>query len=181
MMRRFPVGIGTQIGPATAQLLARPPVAPPKGAPLPIERTVVAPTKTPVPSPPAGTPGHGAPPAIPPSATEPDAGGTIRRSLLDTVPVSLFDRARRFLDGAGPARTDTAPDINSGVMTVSGAGQPIRRTVGEQDESGTGHGIDESLSPREWDRLVDLIVERIEDRITDELARRGRWFNSGAF
>ena len=35
-------------------------------------------------------------------------------------------------------------------------------------------GIAESLTPREWNQLVDLVVERIEDRIENELARRGR-------
>ena len=36
-----------------------------------------------------------------------------------------------------------------------------------------------SLTPREWDQLVDIIVERIEDRVSDELSRRGRRFTPG--
>ncbi len=41
--------------------------------------------------------------------------------------------------------------------------------------------ISEALSPREWDQLVDLVVERIEDKVRDELARRGRRFSPGVF
>lgn len=35
-------------------------------------------------------------------------------------------------------------------------------------------GIADSLSSREWDQLVDVVVRRMERRMTDELARRGR-------
>ena len=41
--------------------------------------------------------------------------------------------------------------------------------------------VAEALSPREWDQLVDLVVERIEDRVRDELSRRGRRFSPGVF
>ena len=37
------------------------------------------------------------------------------------------------------------------------------------------------LSPREWDELVDLIVDRLEDRVRDELSRRGQRFTPGVF
>ena len=39
--------------------------------------------------------------------------------------------------------------------------------------------IADALTPREWDELVDVIVDRLEDRIRDELARRGRRFTPG--
>ncbi len=42
-------------------------------------------------------------------------------------------------------------------------------------------GVSSALSPLEWTELVDLIVERIEDRVTDELARRGRLYPPGVF
>lgn len=35
-------------------------------------------------------------------------------------------------------------------------------------------GIADSLSSREWDQLVDIVVRRMERRMADELARRGR-------
>jgi hypothetical protein len=41
--------------------------------------------------------------------------------------------------------------------------------------------IGDALSPREWDQLVDLVVERIEERVRDELSRRGRRFSPGVF
>ena len=41
--------------------------------------------------------------------------------------------------------------------------------------------VGDALSPREWDQLVDLVVERIEERVRDELARRGRRFSPGVF
>jgi hypothetical protein len=39
---------------------------------------------------------------------------------------------------------------------------------------GGGHSIADSLSSREWDQLVDIVVRRMERRIADDLARRGR-------
>lgn len=39
---------------------------------------------------------------------------------------------------------------------------------------GSGRSIADSLSSREWDRLVDIVVRRMERRIADDLARRGR-------
>ena len=41
--------------------------------------------------------------------------------------------------------------------------------------------VGDALSPREWDQLVVLVVERIEERVRDELARRGRRFSPGVF
>lgn len=44
-----------------------------------------------------------------------------------------------------------------------------------------GQRIAEALTSREWDELVDVIVDRLEDRVLDELARRGRRFTPGVF
>lgn len=38
---------------------------------------------------------------------------------------------------------------------------------------GRDDGIADSLSSREWDQLVDIVVQRMEHRINDELSRRG--------
>ena len=51
----------------------------------------------------------------------------------------------------------------------------------EINDRATTSPVSEALSPREWDQLVDLVVERIEDRVRDELARRGRRFSPGVF
>jgi hypothetical protein len=39
----------------------------------------------------------------------------------------------------------------------------------------------DSLSPHEWDQLVDLIVDRLETRVREELSRRGQRFSPGVF
>lgn len=48
-----------------------------------------------------------------------------------------------------------------------------------QDDERKPGSIAASLTPREWDQLVDVIVERLEDRVSDELSRRGRRFGPG--
>ena len=48
-------------------------------------------------------------------------------------------------------------------------------TTGSADDgSSPPTRIANALTAREWDELVDQIVERIEDRVVDELSRRGR-------
>jgi hypothetical protein len=37
---------------------------------------------------------------------------------------------------------------------------------------GDGDGVDDRLSSREWDELVDIVVQLMEQRISDELSRR---------
>ena len=55
---------------------------------------------------------------------------------------------------------------------------PLGPNPSDRADPGPG-SIASSLTPREWDQLVDIIVERIEDRVSDELARRGRRFTPG--
>jgi hypothetical protein len=45
----------------------------------------------------------------------------------------------------------------------------------------TSEAVADALTPREWDELVDLVVDKLEDRVRDELARRGRRFSPGVF
>ena len=45
----------------------------------------------------------------------------------------------------------------------------------------TSEAVADALTPREWDELVDIVVDRLEDRVRDELARRGRRFSPGVF
>jgi hypothetical protein len=40
---------------------------------------------------------------------------------------------------------------------------------------------DSRLTSRELDELVDQVVERIEQRVVDELERRGRYRTPGGF
>ena len=48
-------------------------------------------------------------------------------------------------------------------------------------EPPAAQAVADALTPREWDELVDLVVDRLEDRVRDELARRGRRFSPGVF
>lgn len=55
----------------------------------------------------------------------------------------------------------------------------FREPGGSTDAQFTGHGADEdSSSPamraRDFDELIDRIVAKLEQRITDDLERRGR-------
>jgi hypothetical protein len=71
-------------------------------------------------------------------------------------------------------------DPAKGGPMTSSAGQPDRST----DAAGGGTdsaGIAASLSSREWDQLTDIVVRRLERRLADELARRGRRSTPGVF
>ena len=50
-----------------------------------------------------------------------------------------------------------------------------------QGQSTEPTAVADALTPREWDELVDLVVDRLEERVLDELARRGRRFSPGVF
>lgn len=50
---------------------------------------------------------------------------------------------------------------------------PLSAPAARQAPSGAA-GIADSLTSREWDQLVDIVVRRMERRMADELARRGR-------
>ncbi|WP_395729012.1 hypothetical protein [Nakamurella sp.] len=96
-----------------------------------------------------------------------------RGSLVDLIPPSLFDRARAGLadpsgGGGVPGRQPVAMPREVAVSS------PTDDVVPRQQ-------IAEALTPREWDELVDIIVDRLEERVLDELARRGRRFTPGVF
>ena len=128
----------------------------------------------------------------------------IRRSLIDRAPSSLFDRARQGLSSAPPVpdRASSVPDwqaapasagsagFGPAAAAVSGTtirrltegGLPMHPQGANADTENPGPpSVSAALSPLEWAELVDLIVERIEDRVTDELARRGRLYPPGVF
>jgi hypothetical protein len=81
-----------------------------------------------------------------------------------------------------PVPGATGGGVGAELVPTGGAGGMLRRetsvTTPEQgggSDNGSG-AIRESLSSREWDELVDEVVRRIEHRVADELARRGRRF-----
>ena len=58
------------------------------------------------------------------------------------------------------------------------AGSAMTEVDGRDSPS---QAVADALTPREWDELVDLVVDKLEDRVRDELARRGRRFSPGVF
>ncbi|WP_420124552.1 hypothetical protein [Nakamurella sp.] len=118
-------------------------------------------------------------PAVAPATAIPGPGEVASRrgSLVDLLPASLFERARAGLadptGGASPAFGPLRPtDARPREVAVT---SPIDDGTPRQQQ------IAEALTPREWDELVDIIVDRLEDRVLDELARRGRRFTPGVF
>jgi hypothetical protein len=49
---------------------------------------------------------------------------------------------------------------------------PVPGVLAQQAQA--GRSIADSLSSREWDQLVDIVVRRMEHRMAADLARRGR-------
>jgi len=118
-------------------------------------------------------------------------------SLMDRVPVGLFERAR-----AGLSSPSGRQPISAVFSTSTGApGPPARPGTGQlrrfhdfssavsagsamseiDGRAPTSEAVADALTPREWEELVDLVVDKLEDRIRDELARRGRRFSPGVF
>lgn len=93
-------------------------------------------------------------------------------SLLDLIPPSLFDRARAAMSDPTAEPSGAQPLTTSREVAVS---SPTDDIVPRREQ------VAEALTPREWDELVDIIVDRLEDRVLDELARRGRRFTPGVF
>ncbi|MET3804472.1 hypothetical protein ABIB25_001467 [Nakamurella sp. UYEF19] len=191
-IRRYPAHPERWIEPSTTNLLRSPSVAPPRSAPRPPAPGAAAAaavssselrrsTTAAVPAPPFAPGTQAGGPAVPQVAqrvsaegANGQAGSTIRRSsLLDQAPASLFDRALAQIVGGANEGRSPATIRRGTVMGSSDIGM-----LGHQEESKPG-SIAASLTPREWDQLVDIIVERLEDRVSDELARRGRRFTPG--
>jgi hypothetical protein len=107
--------------------------------------------------------------------------GSSAASVVRRFPAALLGRAagvRGLPDGRTLGR-----GADAGTMSAGGtAGGILRReTLVTTSEHGTSGGtasetVRDSLTSREWDELVDEVVRRIEHRVADELARRGRRF-----
>lgn len=115
-------------------------------------------------------------------------GPVIRRSLAGTAH-SLFRSLLRNPGPGGPGpSSDPVPSGSTGMFEsfqhAHGADEPptIRRlheSPGSAEFSMRGHdAADDSQSPamraRDFDELIDRIVAKLEQRITDDLERRGR-------
>ena len=200
----------TPLIPAIADLIRRAPAAPPVGTPrrhtVRIPDSFAADTSTAV-----AASRTRRPPLVPASVTASPASaatnaasattGAPRASLLDKVQVSLFERARAGMSspaaaaGIQPAHPAgiAQPRREPFAANHSGSG-PIRRFTGFgqivstrsamtdiDTQAFAAPAVADALTPREWDELVDLIVDKLEDRVRDELARRGRRFSPGVF
>ena len=131
-----------------------------------------------------------------------ESGTGIRRSLVEVAPASLFERAgllRRARAGLTANQDPWQPPMLPPTAATTGAfGRPVAGTIRRARtndnptigggpmslDAGEAHreqAVVDALTPREWDELVDLVVDRLEDRVRDELARRGRRFSPGVF
>lgn len=175
----------SEIAAATAGLLSTPPVLPPRGLPAGPPRAAaglaedgLSPAARPAGTPagPGGqrgsgvvAPPAGSAPAAPDSAVGPQP--VIRRSLVEAVPAGLFHRLS----------TPATPGLVSQTGHGPGEHMEIRRTPQTPVPNSQARSVAESLTRQEWDELVDLVVQRIEDRVADELSRRGRRHPGGIF
>ncbi|SDO43534.1 hypothetical protein SAMN04515671_0928 [Nakamurella panacisegetis] len=180
-VKRFPARPDRIVTPSTRNLLSRPSVAPPRSAPrglTPMTTGSPVDARSATPAPPftlnpasAGPPVPGVAQGVGP---EPSPNGAVVRrsaSLVDQVPASLFERARSGLAASNPS--------NAPIRRVAEGNWPMAENESSESSEQKPGSIAASLTPREWDQLVDIIVERIEDRVSDELSRRGRRFTPG--
>lgn len=173
--RVAPVGTGgsvrRQFTPSTGPLMSRAGVAPPRGTPgrTPVEDGPATPISA-----------RGADPVGSPAAASSGAA-VVRRtpSLVDRVPASAFARA-----------VSTAP---TGAVSSLGRSQgaTIRRALEESPvsetsynapgQSGMPDNLTDHFSPEDWDRIVLRVVAKVEEKVSDDLMRRGRRFDSDMF
>jgi hypothetical protein len=95
--------------------------------------------------------------------------------VLDTT-VAPFTRTAPYRGGA----MSSDPSIIRRAAEVSTSGQPAESTETRPLRRSDVPVVPRSVS-RQLDELVDLVVERIEQRVVDELERRGRRGVPGAY
>jgi len=193
----------TTVVPTTTAVIRRSPAAPPMGTPRgraepPLPLTGLRAGSTP---PGDRSTAHHPRPAVSGPGTGSNSGTTIHRAFDVPSVSSLFDRARAWFSGTDETDVHdqaTGTDTPSQGTAASPAPQThaadtvdrphslgellrARSSMTEINDRTPEQPVSDALSPREWDQLVDLVVERIEDRVRDELARRGRRFSPGVF
>lgn len=128
----------------------------------------------------------GMPGGIGPAGTDSTGMGAISASsLIRRIPAGLFERARSQLRGGHQAAEQghAGDVIRRENDLMGGSFAPTGLSGGGRESGGAPQqfSVQESLTSREWDELVDEVVRRIETKVTDELARRGRLFTPRAF
>lgn len=116
-------------------------------------------------------------------------GSISASSLIRRVPAGLFERARSQLRGGHQSAQQPTEQGHAGDVIrrendfMGGSFAPTGLSGGGRESGGAPQqfSVHESLTSREWDELVDEVVRRLETKVTDELARRGRLFTPRAF
>jgi hypothetical protein len=169
----------TDIEVGTARLLAAPPVAPPRGTPQASPGTPLAAP----PVPPSARSTSALLGDASPGRSDADGSGSLAparpASLLTMAPPSLFARARAELGGASGATPVAGQGARQASLSVTGATGGT--DVTEPEQRAEPVPLADQLSWQEWNQLVDIVVDRLEQRVVDELARRGRRFTPGVF
>lgn len=167
----------TDIQPVTLGLIRRSPVAPPRAVPA-ASPTPASPTPA-APAPPSSAPKRSAQPITPPSLLDsmPPAAAfaQARADLAQTMSPGGEPLLRRLRPGASPL----APVAMEPVEPMGSPALPEDSgLISREDVISLSRGTDlegaASLNSREWDELVTEVSRRIEARVLDELARRGR-------
>jgi hypothetical protein len=168
----------TDVQVGTARLLSRPPVAPPRGTPQPGH--VIGPAGPAAPAiPPTARPARPTSP-VPALGTSNSLVQSAPGSLISQIPASLFERARAELGDSGGSQPQVAPPaLAQASLVVTGATGGTQ--VAQPDRRAEPIPLADQLSWQEWNQLVDIVVDRLEQRVIDELARRGRRFTPGVF
>lgn len=174
----------TTIRPTTVDLLRSARVTPPQGIFAPASRTA----NTVMPGTPAAP--IAAPPPAPSAAGYPE-DSVVRRFFESSRPQIGGHRAPRGSDGGSGLQIGGHRSARGSDGGGSGGGsglqigghrsnpQPVGTpAVAPQGTGTSGLGstphIQDSLTSREWAQLVDEVTRRLEARVTEELARRGR-------
>ena len=102
----------------------------------------------------------------------------VRRStgLLDQFPASAFA-------GLAPEVREPGGAVSS-LGRSAGPMSAIRRTLSteqsgvimaaDQTPEGNSRAISDMFTDADWDQIVERVVHRVEERVVDEMARRGR-------
>jgi hypothetical protein len=125
------------------------------------------------------TPAPATKPAPPVATQAPGSTEPVRRSLVEST-AHLFEAdmahvARDLVATSGSGGSQMAPSEQNALRAV-----PNRDQTGQEDDQ---PDVAKWLlsNPRQLHQLVDAIVDRLERRVVDELERRGRRHNLGAF
>lgn len=192
-LRRFSEttsGTAGAISPMTVRLMREAPVLLPAGLVSRAPGTAAAGVSEPDS---AATPAAAA--SAVPAAARPAAPPAPESALPENSVIRRFFGAKSQAPAIGSHRGSAAPAIGShrgpagpAIGSHRGSGAPAigahrgaapsmsgrQPTVVDADPAPVDQPLSTRLSSREWAELVDIVTRRIEDRVTAELARRGR-------